>query len=142
MICTLEKKVISKPGATIYAEVVEFPPAVKEAIEQAFKEVTTDPVREVLIKARALVEKGWCQGQLHQTRRDWLFRTYEQHCTIGAFHAVTDYFGDAAERFKEANGIDNQSYGGTFGIIRWNDVPGRTKDQVLAAFDRAIAYNP
>ena len=26
-----------------------------------------------------------------------------------------------------------------FGIARWNDTPGRTHDEVLAAFDRAIA---
>lgn len=56
------------------------------------------------------------------------------YCSLGALiiaysdgHSIPD---EIYEAFTEPNGFKN--------IVDWNDKKGRTKEEVLAAFDRAI----
>lgn len=81
----------------------------------------------ILKKARALVEKGWAQGDdVDQI---------DSHCIATALWAATQ---DIHEYFLakyimcEANG-----FSGTL-LTTWNDAPGRTQAEVLAAIDKGI----
>ncbi|RJQ09405.1 MAG: hypothetical protein C4558_06295 [Dehalococcoidia bacterium] len=78
-------------------------------------------------KAR-LEEDGWTQGEFGVDR--------SPHCVVGALVRVRDALGDvqigAPEAFL-ARAVGRHS------IIAWNDAPGRTVEEVYAAFDKAIA---
>lgn len=102
---------------------------------------------EILKAAREKVAAGWTQGE---NARDedgnpvgagaaacW--------CAYGAIDAATPREGlgyaefyrvrsDAMLILRDAIGLP-----GTNRIADWNDAPGRTQAEVLAAFDRAIA---
>jgi hypothetical protein len=83
-----------------------------------------------LLRARAyLVEHGWHQGSYGYDGGP--------HCLLGAIHRAIDdechdwRFTDACRALGPF--VDQDV------IHVWNDVPGRTFDQVLAALDHAIA---
>lgn len=102
--------------------------------------MTSPTTVEVLKKARALLEKGWCQG----------------HYAIGESGREVDAMSKSARCFCidgaliRANGTDSE-YIATAAIVRaalgkaafspigWNDAPGRTQSEVLDLMDRAIA---
>jgi hypothetical protein len=88
---------------------------------------------EVLVKARNLIGRdGWVQ-------RDW-GAPGGPRCAVGV---ISDSGGDGASRITarravaEAAGVEDDGWGGA--VITWNNAPGRTKAEVLAAFDKAIA---
>lgn len=85
---------------------------------------------EVLVAARnEFARRGhWQQGNLETPTRGL--------CPILAFKKVgclDDQAVRVREAFAAAAGIDK------WGIPLWNDAPGRTKEEVLVAFDKAIA---
>ena len=96
-----------------------------------------------LAEAKQLVEDGWCQN---------LFVTYKSeerfnYCAIGAMHSTSSplsifIFGKMVDTFIAANGLPSSDdlMGKTTNITSWNDTKGRTKEEVLAAFDKAINY--
>lgn len=95
--------------------------------------------KEILIEAKRLLEtKGWCQGayakRLHgEIALNFIGDpTVAAYCSSGAICEAQkpSMAEDAAYYFIKAIG------GGP--IPRWNDTPGRTKEEVLAAFDKAI----
>ena len=76
----------------------------------------------------AIVRYGWTQRYLGDERVGY--------CAIGAIHRVTDRVSrrrDAVDILRAVLGLDGKST-----LANWNDVTGRTKRQVLAAFSRAI----
>lgn len=85
---------------------------------------------EVLLAAAALVERGWCQHQLHT-------RAPERWCAIGAITSAARYAGCAGSEFsacdvlKQVVPIDD--------IAGWNDAPERTQAEVVAALRAAAA---
>jgi hypothetical protein len=79
------------------------------------------PVTQALIAGRRRIEEGWCQGSM---------RTREGVCAIGAI----SYNPKAIEVLYRAFGEDRY-------IPKWNDAPGRSKEEVLALYDRAIALS-
>ena len=83
--------------------------------------------RETLIAARAaIVACGWAQGCYRNTRG--------QVCALGAIEAATGRMGAEGEPAAAALTL---AVGGR--LAAWNDAPGRTVEEVLSAFDRAIA---
>jgi hypothetical protein len=82
---------------------------------------------EKLRRAKALVAEGWVQGD-SQKRIDGKMH----YCAIGAMRTITHRSYAMQELFRMANNIEF--------ISVWNDVPGRTKRQVLSAFNKAIRY--
>lgn len=95
---------------------------------------------EILKGARALVEQGWCQRAYARDESGAPVAPTEakavEFCATGAIVKAsigqTDgAFGAAIERLQAALGIAE-------GITFWNDNCRRTKEEVLAAFDRAI----
>ena len=95
-------------------------------------------VREQLIAARAKVDAGWTQGVFARDANgsDLLiaqnFEGAVCFCASGALKAIgADTFGPAYKALSAAVGH--------YFISNWNDEPKRTKEEVLAGFDKAIA---
>lgn len=88
-------------------------------------------VTRVLIEGRRRVAESWCQG----TWRGW--SVSGGHCAVFAISRQ-----NAGETTPVAlAALARAVYGSNDpqGIVPWNDAPGRTKEEVLAAYDRAIA---
>jgi hypothetical protein len=84
-------------------------------------------VAEKLREARALIERGWCQGH---TRSNGSF------CAWGALREaafLSPVYWNATETFQRAVPPTQR-----IGIADWNDAPERTQAEVLAAFGKAI----
>lgn len=125
-----------------------------------FDGLPQNDVLNTLLKARNIVEKGWCQTRLHD---------YDKHCVIGAvimaitgknvdidgiprkdkklFQEVLTSFAselrDGKWYFARYNrygystftsGLPMQSL-----ISSWNDTKSRRKGQVLKQFDKVIS---
>ncbi len=89
------------------------------------------PVVNGLKRARGFVERGWCQHMGADAKGNV--------CMSGALNRATCHNHSAylrgevdAVRFAVVKAI------GWENIPAWNDRPGRTKEEVLAAIDRAI----
>ena len=97
-------------------------PAVTEPIE---------PWRQLLLDAADLIERThWWNGKS-------VARPRPAYCALTAITMAGDTHGvslahEAATYFSHYVGIGDQR------IPHWNDAPGRTKVEVLAAYDRAI----
>jgi hypothetical protein len=86
---------------------------------------------ELLKRARAMVEHRWCPWGATDDKGGV--------CVIVALGGAAKYpngndYELARKYFRDAIPIPN-----TLSIPEWNDHPGRTQADVLAAFDRAIA---
>lgn len=103
--------------------------------------------KEILIEAKRLLEtKGWCQGAYAKDINNKVVRGFigsekpAAYCPIGAIcQAQKEDF----EIRPEATGflrkvLDFKGRTSKFDVIDWNDLPGRTKEEVLQAFDKAI----
>jgi hypothetical protein len=83
----------------------------------------THEVHEVLVRARNLIDRhGWQQGDMGNAN--------EGYCIEGACRAAGSDYGDWSE-VRAPLGIAIP--------FVWNDEPGRTKEEVLAVLDAAIA---
>ena len=139
---------LEMPDHVCEARTIPFPPVklppnyreIQREIDR-HRELVSDGATQILTRARELVAKGWCQQSFRRTRL-WLWKLY---CPDGAMReAVTGdavscpmvpAYMDAVRRFSRAVGVPAS----TLCIHTWNDKKWRTKDQVLAAFDTAIA---
>lgn len=101
----------------------------------------TSIVKEALVIARSLVEKGWTQGVMARTNTGVSVNIKNPAavcwCTAGAMLAGSPAADDSTKEqmfsaFREANGINEH------GIMSWNDARGRKQQDVLTAFDKAI----
>ncbi len=90
--------------------------------------VETDEVLSGLLRARANVARGWCQERI----KDSAGRV----CLAGAFAnaLMTEEVGAVALRYVRA-ALPDWAEGS---IVSFNDAPGTTQDDVLAAYDSAI----
>lgn len=87
-------------------------------------------VVEVLRAARKRIEFAWVQDTKNLGDPD------DACCAVTA----TMYLGDNSSQESEADALVAQAIGvPTHRVPRWNDAPGRTQAEVLAAFDKAIA---
>ena len=94
-------------------------------------EPTQAEVHRVLVDARnGLARDGWAQRGMPSVHKEGP----SPHCALGWLPSHPDLFHSAADVLRRV--IDLGAYGC---IAEWNDAPGRTKEEVLAAFDRAIA---
>ncbi len=93
-------------------------------------------IADILRAGKANIEtKGWVQG-------DEEAFDGKNGCCVGTSVSGRNLPGefdlerslDALRLFKIANGIDLD-----LGVGDWNDFPARTKEEVLTAFDKAIA---
>jgi hypothetical protein len=113
---------------------------------------------DALTQARVLIETGWCQGSAAKTGDGRECFAHSEHacqfCPTGAVTRVTwPWEPDDDPELWEANNLAwealakaiRNEYGWDMSehlpwsvIQDWNDEPGRTKEEVLEMFDRAI----
>ena len=86
--------------------------------------------KKLLIDARALLAKGWMQGDWHNGD---VVRLPTRWCSIGAIEWAGGGTAESSAKRALWRAV------GTACISDWNDAPGRTQAEVLEAFDRAIA---
>lgn len=83
--------------------------------------------KEILIEAkRLLVEKGWCQNKFSNLEGNL--------CAMEAIVLASPSLDFRFYPFELMIRVINERW-----ISDWNDHPDRTKEEVLAAFDKAIA---
>jgi hypothetical protein len=89
--------------------------------------------KEAFLEVKKIVESGWCQCH---------YATEKEHCLVGAMIAVScrnPFFeSDLIDKFIQSNNLPIVKR--NFTVTAWNDAPGRTKEEVLAALDRAIEH--
>lgn len=97
--------------------------------------------RTILTKARALIKKGWAQGAFARDKDGKIALIKGKQatcfCITGAVCRISSSYimqGDCFESLKRALRLPTLA-----DVARWNDAPGRTQAEVLAAFDKAIA---
>jgi hypothetical protein len=93
-------------------------------------------IKDVLITARARCEKGWCQKaaavDAEGNRVDTVSDEAVAWCMLGGM-VECDY-----DTWDPARNLLMEFLDGQY-ISQFNDTPGRTKEEVLAIFDKAIA---
>lgn len=98
---------------------------------------TASTVRDVLIEARKLIEKPE-QWAHNPGMSGWKNR----HCIITAIDTIVGMSPSTKQLYEleaGACGAIRAVIGEGVRIVAWNDAPGRTHAEVLAAFDKAIA---
>lgn len=104
---------------------------------------------QALKEARGYIDQGWTQYALSKVSYEGYFnnifkyRVHRSYCAVGAIQkAVGPGNPELRKRMKIFiyEGVRRTDKGGIsiFGIEIWNDTAGRTKEEVLAAFDVAI----
>ena len=91
------------------------------------KSLTTSPLTRMLVDARQQLDQGWCQ---HRARQRGLA------CMIGSL-AISDYDAFVEAERLLLGAIRDLGHLQT-SVAAFNDAPGRTKQQVLQVYDRAI----
>lgn len=107
-------------------------------------------VLDVLKNAKFLIEKGWTQGTFVRADYDEFGNLVGtvQYCAVGAVRAATRAL--VGEQWRQ---YDDLQYGARqclekalfehdsrpHDIIAFNDSGGRTKEEVVVVFDKAIA---
>jgi hypothetical protein len=103
-----------------------------------------EQVRQALQFGKQQIEKyGWCQGTLHNGKGEICAKNalyngihslnieviHKEHWEI--YYAARKYLLRDVDVSKLPEGYDY--------VVLWNDTKGRTKEEVLAQFDHAIA---
>jgi hypothetical protein len=104
----------------------------------------TTPAQKALLKARSLIENGWCQGQFAINTE-----TGTQYCILGAIQMTVN--GDPLKNAEYSASprkwsLENymrvalqRATNSNRHLEQWNDMRSRRKSHVLAAFDVAIS---
>lgn len=87
------------------------------------------PPLEVFQEARRTIFNGWHQGRYSDEEE-------RSFCTLGAISQAT-YWGEAQSIFT-CVGVFRVANPQVNNIVDWNDTKGRTKKEVLAAFDKTV----
>ena len=111
------------------------------AIENAEDLRIAEEAEYLLWRARAKIEQGWCQGASAQTSEGKPTMAgscdASRWCMSGALEAATRVL-DSDEAAKRAHAALRWSIQRN-NLEVWNDVEGRTRADVLNAYNRAIA---
>lgn len=97
--------------------------------------------KEAFSEIKRLLENGWCQHHYVNYSGDFT-NLKEEYCLVGAINHISSrnmvFSSDLINKFVEANNLTIVKR--NFTVTAWNDTPGRTKEEVLAALDKAIKY--
>ena len=106
-----------------------------------------------LEKARSLVKQGWCQKAFARAPDGKSVGAHStdaiEWCVTGALQAASGFsyenmigsrvayadYSASRSMFKLANDIASD-----YTVMLWNDRQGRTQEQVISAFDKAVDY--
>jgi hypothetical protein len=96
-----------------------------------------------LRKARALIERGWTQGQYARGEQgsgiDFLKRKAVCFCAAGAIGAANKQWPNSQLPGMKYLSLAVGGDGDEPDVLHWNDAPERSQAEVIAAFDKAIA---
>jgi len=105
--------------------------------------------KQILFGARELVHEGWCQGVDARDARGQRCAPWNRDArTWSVLGALVASEGDEPDvRAHSSASVAELGHAvallaeaaGTRTLQAWNDEPARTRDEVLAAFDRALA---
>jgi hypothetical protein len=84
-----------------------------------------EETRQALLRAKGTLANGWCQGDY----RDGQGR----YCVLGAL----DYEVPSKAGKKAIDAL-NEALGGHISLGTWNDMPGRTVEDVIGFIDRVL----
>ena len=89
----------------------------------------------ILMKAKALLRRGWGQGSFRKVESGTLGIKY---CAVGAVEAAfaSELHADFDAKHEALRAVYREAGGES--LITWNDTPGRKKSEVMALFTRAI----
>ena len=90
--------------------------------------------KELLVQGRQrLTEYGWCQKRLQDLSG--------RCCALGSMLSTGELTTKEELRaYRNAERALIEAAGeGWFSVVDWNDVPGRTFEEIIAGFDKAIA---
>lgn len=140
-------------GTTVQADdqpvSIKVPPA---STDDRIDPATVKP-SDILKAARAKLALGWCQGSMVRDASGKPIDLYSEDgckfCMLGAIatslkeilkrppSGSDDYqpYDAARNAFIQANSVE-----GVGAMLSYNDYPGRTQEEMLAATDKAIAY--
>jgi hypothetical protein len=90
-----------------------------------------DETTQRLIRGRARIEQGWCKGALYKDGAVCAIGAIMDNPSAESTAPNDKIFGTAYDRLSKAVGSE--------WIASWNNQRARTKEDVLAAFDRAIS---
>lgn len=102
----------------------------------------------VLRDAHKLLERGWCQGSMARDGSGTVVASHDKQacswCASGALRTAASAATAIGDRFERTDALDKARWllrreTGAVYISEWNDAPGRTQAEVLAAVDRAAA---
>ena len=94
-------------------------------------------VAQVLTEARKLIAQGWTQGGYNR-----VVNGVECWCISGAIRQAAQYDNPMELEFVDlirALRADDFYISSSSKLIKWNDAPDRTQEDVLDLIDRAIA---
>ena len=94
-------------------------------------------VKDVLVRARKLIAKGWIQGTYARDKDDLQVLPNDpeacKFCVLGALNRASD----GGQDFRA--GVDIIESAAMSGPLHtWNDADGTTQEMVLTVFDKAI----
>lgn len=106
-------------------------------------------VKDVLVEAKALLlEKGWTKGAGARDARGMSVPNYSpqaaRFCVLGAIECATMKSGELARAdalfYGARDSVARVACVGS--VVTFNDAPMRTKEEVIAVLDKAIASEP
>lgn len=104
--------------------------------------------KELLQRARLSVMDGWCQGSYYEDANgNPCGRVHAaRHCAMGALIQASVGYGDtfATHSFSRAarmlqDQVTRLEGNGLVNVQQWNDEPGRTKQEVVELYNKALA---
>jgi hypothetical protein len=101
-------------------------------------------VLQILEEAQKLVMAGWTQGAWARDNQGLPVKYLVNgnkavcFCTLGAIYHNIESGDDGAQIGEETQSRFKEAISSKQNIVRWNDAPERTREEVVAAFDRAI----
>ncbi len=107
----------------------------------------SDAAIEVLVKAKAKLEKGWCQGTWAKDKNGKSCHPRSEYacswCLGGSFQAIGDpnLLPEVGQAWEAVLGILKKRFQepGTHGMIGWNDRTAKDQAEVVGIIDEAIA---
>ncbi len=109
--------------------------------------MTKQAVIEMLIKARALLAQGWCQGSWAKDAANQVVSVRDDKATqwdlLGAIYRVNDYNEEHLDklfnRLIDKRCTMDKALDGLSKMTWWNDKVVKDKSEVLSLIDEAIA---
>jgi hypothetical protein len=123
---------------------------------EAVRRMAASLAQALLLYARGLIERGWCQGatgrDAHGNRVDPWSPEARTWSAVGAFVAgysqMRDMYSEMGEIVPDREAVFSAFHEANLALLAaigdalqpWNDSPSRTQEDVYSAFTRAIDY--